>query len=135
MKFRAQEQDLKSALYAVHPYQPEDEDQPTHYIVLYADLVGGEVEYNILDSNMMDLRLLAQIPKPVIIKLGLLYQQVLDWVDGKAPYPHSYHELPSIGVMETSDIGKERLGELQDREQAAIGLVEAVLNANDKSPT
>ncbi len=127
MKLKAQEQDLKSALYAVHPFVPEGETEPSHYIVLFPLLDQGEIEYSILDSNMMDLRLIAQVPKLVMIRAAELYKQVLDWSEGKAPYPHSFAELPSMVVVEPSTVGNELKGDLDKRDAAADALIEAAL--------
>lgn len=127
MRLKAQEQDLKSALYAVHPFIPEGETEPSHYIVLYPLLDQGEIEYSILDSNMMDLRLIAQVPKLVMIRAAELYKQVLDWSEGKAPYPHSFDELPSMVVVEESTIGDDLKDNLNERNSAASSIIEAAL--------
>lgn len=131
MKLKAMEQDLKSALYAVHPF-PSTE-AASYFVVLYPDLENGEIEYDILDSNMMQLRMLQQVPKSVLLFAASLYQQVLDWSEGRANYPHS-HYMPPEPESENSDIGEERIAELDERERAAVAAIKEAAGIADKQP-
>jgi hypothetical protein len=125
--YKQLEQDLKTALYAIHPIGEEGEE-PTHYIVLFADLVAGDVEYSICDQNMMELRLIAQVPKSVMMKAAALYEQVVQWSKGEAEYPHSNY-VPNLGVDAPELPEEETLKEnLDDRESSAREVIEQFTN-------
>lgn len=127
LAYKQLEQDLKTALYAIHPFGEEGEE-PTHYIVLFADLSAGDIEYSICDQNMMELRLIAQVPKAVMMKATALYEQVIQWSKGEADYPHSSfvvnfdHESP---VLPEEDKLKENL---DNREDSARELIDQFTN-------
>jgi len=131
MKLKAMEQDLKSALYAIHPFPSVD--AASYFVVLYPDLSNGEIEYDILDSNMMQLRMLQQVPKSVLLFAAGLYQQVLDWSEGRAKYPHSHYMFPEP-ESENSDVGEDRIAELDERERAAVAAIKEAAGNAGKQP-
>lgn len=108
-------------MYAIHPYPSEEDAQ--FFVVLFPDMETGEIEYEVLDQHLMQLRLLPQVPKQVILFIGELFQRVYLWSEGQGNYPHSHYQFPDSVLPETSDIGEERLSELDSRESAAMELI------------
>lgn len=109
-------------MYAIHPFPSEDDAQ--YFVVLFPDLETGEIEYDVLDKHLMQLRLLPQVPKQVILFIGELFQQVYLWSQGQGNYPHSYYQFPDSVMSESSDVGEDRLSELENRESAALATIQ-----------
>lgn len=120
LELKAKEQDLKSALYAIHPFPSADNVE--HYVVLFPNLEELEIDYEILDSNMMQIRLLKQVPPPVLIFAMRLYSQILEWSEGKALYPHSFFQFPDVAPEHTLE-EQEALNSLDGRDEAADALI------------
>lgn len=129
LKLKAFEQDLKSALYAIHPF-PNDSD-PSHYVVLFPSLEDGSIDYSLLNVDMMDLRLFAQVPNDLIIFAGMLLNQIKLWQKGEADYPHSFFQFPAV-MEENIDlpVDDQVKESLKGREEAASELLQAALSGN-----
>lgn len=123
LTLKAQEQDLKSALYAVHPYP--NTESPDYFVVLYPDMDTAEIECEVLDKNMMQMRLINQVPKPVIVLMASLFEKVDAWIDGKGEYPHSFYNFPEQQLEESMPISDSVLAELEERDLQARALIEA----------